>query len=961
LILLWTPLPTPACAASATPGGLPFNYKVEVYRDKSGEIAVFSVHLEQPFLAEEFDRSNYLRLRSQDERAYLIYPKETTFQQKHAEFYGRLRGKGAVKLQLSHETVAENPDGSRQVQLHQGEIEVAIPAEPTGPESIYQQWARKQNEHLAGLLRYYPEESFFHYCLLQSHDRYGVVLPPLPRLRHDRTKLETDLYQFVTGSTAIQDALQYEALSGSGRQGDLNIHISTIAPPVLASLPYKDLLETKRIRDKTEPKVAEIARLVPEDQYFLQFNSVDALDEVVDLTTQWGGSLLRLLTVQAEDQRLEAKLQEQLCLRREALARLFADAVIDELALTGADTFVHEGSDLTIILRLRQPEIFRKAAAAWVDEARKAHADLAEAEFNYRGHKIAARYTNDRGVSCFVAEHKNYVIYSNSHRAIRRCLDAAAGISPSLYESLDYRYVSTILPPAAAPHAGYFFVSEAMIRRLVGPAAKISEKRRLQCFNNLVMLNNASLMYRMEYGRSPRSLSDLVEGRFIDPAKIVCPHGGAYAFDAAHDACTCSLHNRLKYLTPNTELTVLNVSHSEAAEYERYKQRYQAFWQGAFDPVAIRIGMERRVKLETCLLPTANGGLYEEVRAMLDKTPRAIGTARFAPSAVASLVLVPGRAQIAAQLRNLPGVDEVLKANPTLTDLAWLGDRVSIHFCDGQSIVEVDPVKVQPLEVPFLGKLGLQGQALAGGLLLALKLPVYATIDVDSREKAAQLLEKLSHEVVLKGADLGGVSITADAYRLPDYQQHPMYVFCVQVYAVKLRLHVAVVGDQLVLATKPETLREVIDVAGAKEPPSPSAHLLLRLSRGGLRRAFDDVQLYWEEKARAACHRNISPIYNLVKLYGVAVEDVPRLSQAKYGVRYFCPDGGRYEFDAGRDEVSCSVHGNREHARQCPGLGEKTAFTRFIDSLDEVTASLRFQEDALLGTIEIVRSQPAKK
>ena len=42
-----------------------------------------------------------------------------------------------------------------------------------------------------------------------------------------------------------------------------------------------------------------------------------------------------------------------------------------------------------------------------------------------------------------------------------------------------------------------------MIRRLVGPAAKISEKRRLQCYNNLVMLNNASLFYRMENGRSP--------------------------------------------------------------------------------------------------------------------------------------------------------------------------------------------------------------------------------------------------------------------------------------------------------------------------------------------------------------------------------------------------------------------------------------------------------------------------
>ena len=52
--------------------------------------------------------------------------------------------------------------------------------------------------------------------------------------------------------------------------------------------------------------------------------------------------------------------------------------------------------------------------------------------------------------------------------------------------------------------------------RLISPQAKIAEKRRLQCFNNLVMLNNASLFYRLEHGNGPASLNTLVEGRFVD-------------------------------------------------------------------------------------------------------------------------------------------------------------------------------------------------------------------------------------------------------------------------------------------------------------------------------------------------------------------------------------------------------------------------------------------------------------
>jgi hypothetical protein len=286
-------------------------------------------------------------------------------------------------------------------------------------------------------LRYYPDDSFSHYVLLQSEARYGVGPPPLAIRGTEPANLETDLYQVFTGAAAIQEALQRSTLAGPVRGGDLNIPVSGLAPPELASTPYKDLLEQKRARDKIEPKPAEIARLVPADQYFLQLNSMQSLDELLDLSADWGENLLRLFTVHAQDQQLQRKLEEQLCIRRDALTRLFADAVISDVAVTGADPFVQEGADVTVILRIKQPAVFQAAVAAWLADARKAHADLTEADFNYRGHKVLARYTADRGVSSFVVEHNDYVLYSNSHRAIRRAIDAAVGAAPALYESLD--------------------------------------------------------------------------------------------------------------------------------------------------------------------------------------------------------------------------------------------------------------------------------------------------------------------------------------------------------------------------------------------------------------------------------------------------------------------------------------------------------------------------------------------
>ncbi len=128
-----------------------------------------------------------------------------------------------------------------------------------------------------------------------------------------------------------------------------------------------------------------------------------------------------------------------------------------------------------------------------------------------------------------------------------------------------------------------------------------------------------------------------------------------------------------------------------------------------------------------------------------------------------------------------------------------------------------------------------------------------------------------------------------------------------------------------------------------------------------LSRSYDDVQLYWAEKSRAACHRNISSIYNLHKLYGTPMAEIPQLSEAKYGVTYFCPDHGVYRFDAERNQVLCSVHGNREESRQHPLAGRKPSFVEFLDGVNEVVAALRFQDDALIATVEIARPAAAKK
>ncbi len=945
-------------------GQLPFQHKVDVYRNAAGDEIAFRVRLEQAFLAEEFEKSNFLRLRSDDENAYLIYPQQTKFQQKHAEFYGRLRGEGTVKLRLSYDTVLENLDGSRRVEAKDGTIEVQIPQrddedpnKAIGSEQVFRDWADQQNLHFAKMLRYYPDESFFQYVLLQSSARYGVNPPKIPRKMENSADTETQLYEVFTGSLAIQQSLQRETLSGGQKIGDYNIPIDSLKPPRLKSLDYEQLLKDK-LAENIEPQVHEISKLIPHDQYMVHFKSLAAFDEAIDLSTQWGDSLLRLFTVQAQDNRVKEKFEQQLVIDHDALKQLFSAGIATEVALTGSDPTILEGTDLSAIFHVTDSDAFMKASLKWISAAQAKHPDLVARQFNYRGHQISAHYTNDRNVSSFLFQHDDYVVYSNSHRAIRRIIDAVTSGEPNLHDALDYRYLTTILPPSEDDKTGYFYASEAFIKKLVGPEAKISQKRRMQCFNNLIMQNNASLFYRLENGRSPKSLSELSDGKYVDTKKIICPHGGAYAFDAENDTCTCSLHNRLKYLTPNVELKVQNVSKSEAEEYERYKKRYESFWQKVFDPIAVRITVNSSLKLETCILPMANSGIYNDLKSQVDKNPQPMITSRIAKSAIASYLMVPGRENTAKFLRTIPGVPEVVENDPTLSGLDWIGDRVSIHLCDGESILQIDPTQFKTLNLPLLGKTTTNTQGLAAGVFMMANLPVYASVDVENQEKAERMLQQFAERIFLQQGELAGFETSLDAYQLPDYKDHKIYVLNISLYAMTLRVHVALVGDQLVLATKPHVLREVID-ASTNQPNenAPLAHMLVRLDHQALDRMSDDVQLYWAEKSRVSCHRNVISIYNFHKLYGAPIDKIPELSEAKYGVRYYCPDHGEYSFDKELNQVVCSVHGNREHSHQHSRLDKDSSFAKFIDSLETITASLVFQDDAILTTIEIQRNQ----
>lgn len=930
---------------------LPFSYTVETFQHEDDEdIRAFVIKLEQPFLAEEFEKSNFLRIKTSDANAFLVYPRATRFQQKHAEFYGRLRGSGVTKLQLSYETISENPDGSRKVVSREATIEVPIPAKPQGTLNTYQTWAKYQNQHFADLLQYYPNESFFEYLLLQSKDRYGVTPPNMSRLMPNKNQSEEGLYRLFSSGLELQQSLQRTSLRNGSTQGDLAIHISQVAEPKIASRDYSALLKAK-IEDGEAPSLHPSATLVPHDQYMITFNSFPAADSLNAAFENWGEPLIRLFREDARDHQLLNKYESQLLISLADLKPLFDAKAVTSLTITGSDFFVAEGTDVTVLLETDAEQTLEKVIRTNVDAAKALHPELEDREFNYRGLQIKAVYTADRRVSSFMVRHENRVALSNSHVGIRRIVDTIQERIPSLHNADDYQYATLLLPPSEQPEDGYMYLSDAFLRYLFSPAFKVGERRRKQSLNNLVMLNNASLFHRLEYGRSPENLSSLIEGQFIGTNSIVCPQGGAYAFDAAQDTATSSVFNRIKYLTPIRELKVLKISAEEKGEYERYQSRLSSFWQKYFTPVALRLSTKSSVSVDYCLMPFANTAEWRSIAGMLREDSQELQLGTVAASVFASTNIVAGRQQIGGLLKSLPGVQGVLQDDPTLTDLAWLGDRVSVQFCDAHTVLEVDPTRLKQLNFPI--PLGFPQQLGIATGLFAAAAPMYVGIDVEDAEKADRFLKNLSSRVFLHQQDFGELGASIDAYQLPDYKEHAIYVVSYQVYAARIRFYASIVGNQLVAATEPYVLNEAIDAA-ANELPSRSVtgQLAVRINTAAMKKLKNDLRTYWEERMRRASHKNIMPIYSLIHLYGASIDEVDAISDAKYGVTYFSPDG-EYQYDSERDNVYSTAYGNREQAWQKIADPESSSFEQAFQHLKEVMFSVDVTEDCVKGRLEV--------
>jgi hypothetical protein len=327
--------------------------------------------------------------------------------------------------------------------------------------------------------------------------RLGLRPPLISRLDRKPSPPKETL-QLVLNTEAMQLRAIEAAMRGDVDRG---IADQPLPPPV-------DRAPRDAITPPDDVVIEPIAMHVPEECFYLRFSSFDNYLWFRRFIEQNGGSANRLVTLRGHDTMVNQKAQAQLGLRETALAELFGNRLISDVALIGRDMYLREGAAMGILFEARNElllnELTNQRRAA-VEALQADQATLRDLTIGDRTGSFAS--TPDNQLRSFYVVDDRYHLVTNSLEVAERFLECGRGRG-SLGQSSAFR--SARAQFTATPTDTLFaYFSPAFFQGLASPQYQVELRRRLRAVADLEILALARMAADHERLPSDR-LEDLI-------------------------------------------------------------------------------------------------------------------------------------------------------------------------------------------------------------------------------------------------------------------------------------------------------------------------------------------------------------------------------------------------------------------------------------------------------------------
>lgn len=510
--------------------------------------------------------------------------------------------------------------------------------------------------------------------------------------RQPRSEL-SQLMQTTSGMLSIQEALQHDrGLRLADAAGKRDIALAELALPALAAHPFEAM--QAQLPHPHAGHAEPMAAAAPADFWYLRFDDIRVFLRLLDAADAWLTPVVQILDAQPSDHQLAQRYQAQLGLDRSGLAKVLGHAVVGSIALVGSDPYLREGSDVSILFKVKQQALFDQELDSHLAHHRTRVSGIESRSLDYQGVSIQIHADPTGNVRQHRAQVEDLVIVSNSARALERILDTLAGRHPSLADEADFRYMLARDP---GQHAGLAFLSDRFIAAVISPAQKVQAARRQQAAAELMTPGYAALLYGWLHGVPPADLDTLLASKLLDRSELKHADGSPITYTPGQPAR--SAYGTVAALTPLLELApVTHVSSAERDAYGAFVNTYQTYWRQFIDPVATRFDLvesrgSTRVVVDVRILPLISGTDYSQLA-------RTVGEARVGVTAESDGLQMVWGVGADASLRH--DLDSLLRSGTGQRDvgLGWLGDWVMLGVDDRAALLELWSYLDQSVQLP---------------------------------------------------------------------------------------------------------------------------------------------------------------------------------------------------------------------------------------------------------------------
>jgi hypothetical protein len=832
-------------------------------------------------------------------------------------------------------------------------VKFTIPAE-AGKEDLRNSFLETKLAHYRSLLeRDIPGGAWFRHEVRETSRQLGRPDENprnVPGAFNGRGDSVERSYALMSGGRAISENLQLDRMLPQAQDDQATVPLDSIPGITVRAFDWKPLVKD------ANPERDPLAALIPDDQYALLFPSFEAFVNLADHVGEEGAAVLRAASPRSEDALVRQRYERQLGLALNQASRLLGPAMVDGIALTGADPYLRTGADLAVLFQTKDPAALRAAIAAQVAASASSDHEAKPVQGDVAGVPYSGFRSPDRTVCSYIAALPGAVVVANSPTALERIVKASNGQLPALDKLDEYTFFRDRYQRGGAAESALLILSDKTIRKWCGPGWRIAASRRMRA---------AAIMAELQAAH----LDDLVAGR-VAPGPLhtdlAVPDVGSLTLGPA--GVRSSAYGTLEFLTPIVELAFDKVTKSEKDFYERWRAGYERNWSNFFDPIAVRLhATPEKLAVDLTVMPLINFSDYRHFVSISRGAKIDANSGDPHPgSLVHAILAVNTEAEPLKQGANMAAT--MVKVDP----LSWVGQSAALYLDNDPLWAELAGMKDGKSRNEFI-EANLH------------RLPVAANIEVKNGLKLVAFLA--GARTFIEQSAPGMTVWETLAYRELPYVKVSLSQSARRGMPWdKVALYYAPGGDALVVSLSLDVLQRALDrqierreaqpaantasnekPSSDPQPPasSPQPSTLPWLGENLcwaidgqfiqlLKTAFADA---YQRQIQQASWANLAALNEWHARY--PGQDPVALHQKFWDAKLVCPGGGQYRWNDQWQTMESTVYG---HPGEPRGLSPRSgALPALLDSLSAANFGHTFEADGLRARVELTRRTPAGK